>query len=459
MAISNFTTRADLDLAHGWVLQPDGRGTFDILYGCLITTFLCSWSALFLHIPAHCERPLAFVAHKLRWLVFALAFPEMITGMAAEQWRSACQSVEDFSRLGKRWESVSHFYQPSEFLSQVRENLLRQQNAPWTMRHAFFADMGGFWLDCPDCRPFPVDAHQLFYMVENYHLQYPDVQERTIEDRNKADGFARAITLAQIVWFLVQSLGRWMQSLDLSTIELSTLAFIFCTLNTFYFWRHKPLDVVTPIVLSCSVPIEEIVAKAGKGSLNSYSQTPLDFVKPPVSRSSLCAPFWFGIKIVVDWRQRDESLPIRSFENSRTTPPRGITTGDLLFAIVFSFSYFGIHLAGWNFIFPSRTEQTLWRISSLALLGLLVFYLAAVVFGTVAAGWIARTFFDNDKETTILGVGSLLSRRTAILFHAPVVAAYALARAYIIVEGFVSLRTLSFTAFASVDWSKFVGGS
>jgi len=325
------------------------------------------------------------------------------------------------------------------------------------MRHAFFANMGGVLLGCPDCRPFPIDAYH--YMVENYHLEYPDVAERTIEDRNKADGFARAITLKQIIWFLIQSLGRWMQRLGLSTIELSTLAFIFCTLNTFHFWGHKPLDVVTPIVLSFSVPVEETVAKAGKGSLNSYAQTPLDFVKPPVSRSSLCALFWFGIKIVVDWRKKDQSFPIKSFENSRTTPPRGITIGDIVFAIAFSLSYFGIHLAGWNFIFPSRTEQMLWRISSLALLGLLVFYLAAVVFGTLTAGWIARTFFENDKETTIFGIGSLLSRRTAILFHAPIVVAYALARTYIIVEGFVSLRTLSSTAFVSVNWSKFVGGN
>ena len=455
--MANFTIRADL--AHGWVVQPDGRGTIDILYNCLVTTFLCSWSALFLNIPAEYIGPLAFVAHKLRFMIFAIAFPEMLTGMAAEQWRSACQSVEDFSQLAKRWESASRFCQPFGSDSQAKENLNRLKHSPWTMRHAFFADMGGFLLDCPDCRPFPIDAQQLLYVVENYHLEYPDVEKRTIEDRDKADGFARAITLTQIVWFLVQSLGRTVQHLDLSTIELSTLAFIFCTLNTFFFWRHKPLDVVTPIVLSCSTPIEEILIGAGKGPQKPYSQTPLDFVKPPVSRRSLCAPFWFGVKTVLDWRERSNDLPIKAFDNSRTTPPRGLAVADLVFAIIFSFSYFGIHLAGWSFVFPSRTEQLLWRISSLTLLGLLVIYLAAVVFGTVMGGWLARTFFDNYEETTILGVGSLLPRWTAILFHGPVVAAYALARMYIIVEGFVSLRSLSYTAFASVDWSKLVGGT
>lgn len=86
-----------------------------------------------------------------------------------------------------------------------------------------------------------------------------------------------------------------------------------------------------------------------------------------------------------------------------------------------------------------------------------MFYLLAVVFGTFMAGWLAKTLFNNDKETTILGVGSLLSRRAAILIHSPVIIAYAVARAYIIVDGFVSMRTLENRAFDSVDWSKFVG--
>lgn len=83
--MANFTTRADSDLAYGWVVQPDGRGTIDILYNCLVTTFLCSWSALFLNIPAEYIGPLAFVAHKLRFMIFAIAFPEMLTGQPVNQ--------------------------------------------------------------------------------------------------------------------------------------------------------------------------------------------------------------------------------------------------------------------------------------------------------------------------------------------------------------------------------------
>lgn len=446
----------DPQSANGWVSQPSGRGTLDILQSCIFTTTLCSWSALFLNIPGQYRRSLAFVLYKARWMIFAVGFPEVLTGMAAEQWRSACQSVEDFSQLEQRWESESHLQDQSEYLSRVKHNLARMKSSPWTMRHAFFSDAGGFMLDSPDFRPFPIDAQQLFWMVENHHLEYPDVHETTIWDKNKADGFARALTLVQIVWFVAQSIGRCVQRLGLTTIELSTLAFILCTLSTFFFWRHKPLDVVTPIVLSCSKRMEDIVADAGHGPLTEFSQTPLDFVKPPISRTSLVVPFWIGLRAVFDWRKERVSLPIKAFENSRTTPPRGIKVGDMVFAVVFIFAYSGIHLAGWDFAFPSKTEQILWRIASLTLLGSLVFYLLAVLVGVTFAGFIARTFFDNHTENTLMGLVKLLPRWAAILTHLPVIAAYCLARAYVVVEGFVGLRSLPRLAFASVEWSDVV---
>lgn len=77
--------KAESNLAHGWVNEPNGRGTFEILQSCLVTTFLCSWSALFLNVPAERIRSRDFAIHKGRWMVFAIAFPEVLTRMAAEQ--------------------------------------------------------------------------------------------------------------------------------------------------------------------------------------------------------------------------------------------------------------------------------------------------------------------------------------------------------------------------------------
>lgn len=469
------------ELKFGWIPQPDGRGTLNILQSSLLTILICSGSALCLNVPKEGESHVGFFVRKAKWMLFTIFFPEVLTGIAAEQWRSASQSVEDFANLTKRWEAEESDSKPLP--TQNAENLSRIRNSPWTMRHAFFTDMGGLIVSYPDHPPFRIDAQQLHYLVEKTHLLYPSISDASIRDTDKADGFARSLTLVQISWFSIQAISRGANHLALSTLELSTLAFIFCTMNTFFFWRHKPLDVSNAIVLHCLTKLEDILSPAdpssssGKPKMNShrywYAQNPLDFVKPPISRTSLMAPFWFGVRASFSWTKQDRrhlganashTRPITtttttsspSFDNTTITPPRGITVGDILFANIFTLAYFGIHLAGWNFHFPTHVEQILWRISSLTLLGLLVFYLIAVTIGTFLAEPVSRAFFKNSEEKTILGVASLLPRSVAFLMHFPVVAAYCVARGYIIVEGFVNLRALPSTAFESVNWPNFV---
>jgi hypothetical protein len=53
----------------------------------------------------------------------------------------------------------------------------------------------------------------------------------------------------EITWFLVQLLGRSIQTLDTSILEIFTLGIINRSLITCGFWRRKPLDVRVPIVL------------------------------------------------------------------------------------------------------------------------------------------------------------------------------------------------------------------
>lgn len=470
------------DLTFGWVPQPDSRGTLNILQSSLLTILICSWSALCLNVPPEGETHMGFFVRKAKWMLFTIFFPEILMAIAAEQWRSAAQSVEDFVNLTKRWEAEERDSKPLP--SQNAENLSRIRRSPWTMRHAFFTDMGGLILSFPDHRPFRVDAQQLHYLVERTHLLYPSISDASIRDTNKADAFARSLTLVQISWFSIQAISRGATHLALSTLELSTVAFIFCTINTFFYWRQKPLDVSNAMVLHCPTKLEDILSpsnpssSSGKLKMNNhrywYSQNPLDFVKPPITRTSLIAPFWFGVRASFSWTKQDRrhlranaspTRPIKSttfimssppFGNTTITPPRGMSIGDIILLTSSPLAYFGIHLAGWNFEFPTHVEKLLWRISSLTLLGLLVFYLVAIVVGTFLAEYISRVYFKNNEEKTILGVASLLPKSAAFLLHFPVVAAYCIARTYIIVEGFVNLRALPSTAFESVNWPNFV---
>ena len=271
---SAYNTPALSGLAQGWIPQPKGRGTLNILWSCSITIFLCSWSVLCLNIPEPGRGRWGFLRYKLRWQLFAIFFPEVVTGMAAEQWESANQSVQTFKELGY---------------------------PQWTMRHAFFADMGGFMIQSPDFPPFPVDSEQLAYLVKKKYLQYPAIDEETIGDRNKADRFARLVTSVQIAWFFIQSVMRWQQQLALSTLEITTFATILATLNSLFFWYHKPLDVETPIHLRMESRIADVLIDAGDRAREPYSRTPLDFLKSPPASTSLVAPFWFGMGVVFNF--------------------------------------------------------------------------------------------------------------------------------------------------------------
>jgi hypothetical protein len=73
--------------------------------------------------------------------------------VATEQYESTSQSVKDFALL---------------------------QHVECAIRHAFFADMGGFVLQSPDFPPFPVDSQQMLYLVREGYISFPDVDKETI---------------------------------------------------------------------------------------------------------------------------------------------------------------------------------------------------------------------------------------------------------------------------------------
>jgi hypothetical protein len=58
--------------------------------------------------------------------------------------------------------------------------------------------MGGFWIEPPeiDLLPsFPLDAKQLYILVKEGYVEYPILEEGEIEDKSKADGIARWVTV------------------------------------------------------------------------------------------------------------------------------------------------------------------------------------------------------------------------------------------------------------------------
>ncbi|TLD32796.1 hypothetical protein PspLS_00701 [Pyricularia sp. CBS 133598] len=134
----------------------------------------------------------------------------------------------------------------------------RSASTSRTMRHAFFADMGGIMIAPRRSEHlFPADAHQLASGAARAPraATHPPDDIRAV---NKAYGLARVVTMGQMAWFCVNCVSRYAHGLSICPLELETLCFILCTTHTFFFWYRKPLDPVRAVVLAADSTLDEI---------------------------------------------------------------------------------------------------------------------------------------------------------------------------------------------------------
>ncbi|KAL8791243.1 MAG: hypothetical protein Q9213_000200 [Squamulea squamosa] len=316
--------------------------------------------------------------------------------------------------------------------------------------------MGGFILNPPDYSRFPVDAHQIRYLVANGFMKFPVIDSEAIWDKNKADTFVRTLTSVQVLWFTLQCIGRAAQHLSISTFELDMVAFVLCTFPTSYFWRHKPLDVSTTITLFLNdgVQVRDILQLAGEAANEPFKFTPLDFVNPaPDPYEPLDSVVW-ALQYLFGLAADPKHGHITTFKNTSRMGPKRVSVIDITVLSVITATYVTIHIIGWNFTFPTPTEQILWRVASLVLLGSPFSYGVLFLLVTSQLSIFCRLFRVPQTNTAT----QLFERMHTILQYliaAGWVGTYGIARLYIIVEAFVGLRALPAGVFQGVEWSNF----
>lgn len=416
----------------GWVSQPDGRGTFDILFSCLFTVFLCTWTSLHLNVPALHETYWQQFRRKCRWMIQTVMAPEFVLGFASGQKVEAQRSVVLFKNLGYD---------------------------QWTVRHGFYANMGGFHLKPNGSASFPINAKQLHYLLENGYISFPEFTAKDVWDKSKADGFQKLFTCIQTGWFLVQCLGRAIQRLPVTTLELTTLGFVLCTLLMYCQWANKPLDVERPTILYSNYTIAFILRSAGDSARKPYRQTPLDFIDDQ-------SPSWLTeVQPHLRFRRGPPERPLPRFTNDRFPVIGASFEAILLFC--FSMIYCSLHFIGWNFSFPTRIEMILWRSASITLVcTALIFWVCEIIQDGRRIGrwerWYTRMFPDKAEKAYRMGASPQVRKEVMfipmweVIVMTPVTVIYSLARSYIMIEIFLSQRSLPKGAFDSVDWSRYI---
>lgn len=93
------------DFAPAWVSEPDGRGTWKVLSSCVVTLFLCVFTAIHLNVGPAGESTTGWWIHKCKWVGIAVISPELVLYSAGKQWFSA-------GRLSKKLNKLAASYDP-----------------------------------------------------------------------------------------------------------------------------------------------------------------------------------------------------------------------------------------------------------------------------------------------------------------------------------------------------------
>jgi len=229
----SFTTYDGID--YGFVPEPHGCGTFNILWTCLTTLFLCTWTGQHLNIPNPKDSRLKKLLRKVGWMIFTAIAPEYTTVNALYQYVQARRSVAAVkAQFGYEW---------------------------WTMMHTYYALMGGLVVQSADGARYGFTWIDLRWLWQINVIDLSDMERKDIKDRSKADAMAKGFNCAQAAWFLIQIIGRLFQRLPFTTLEMSIIPLIGSTFLTYFFYWEKPLDLETTTTIMAPAITETHLAQ------------------------------------------------------------------------------------------------------------------------------------------------------------------------------------------------------
>jgi hypothetical protein len=123
----------------------------------------------------------------------------------------------------------------------------------WSIIHGFYVGMGGLVIDLDNSfvrSPFraTLTPSGVSLLAKRGHLP-PNISKDFIDDKSKADDFAKFLVCVQSMWCFLQYIGRVAGHLPVTLLEVNTLGHALCALAIYACWWHKPFDIKHPYVL------------------------------------------------------------------------------------------------------------------------------------------------------------------------------------------------------------------
>ena len=391
-------------LIHGWTPEPSGRGTWSILWGCLATIFICTWSALHLDVPKRQGRWYLFF-RKIGWMLIAATAPEFAVYKAAR-----------------------NFFEAKDLL----KHLHSQGHQEWTLVHVQFACANGFRTrtslgEESKCRP-----EHLQTLIRDGDVDGPSISEDELKSRAKSDWVIKLIAMVQIIWFVVQTLVRAIQHYQTTPLEIMTVDFVVCSVFIYGFSLNQPQDVEYPVFLEASAAA---LARVRSTSTVDTETSTTSETKPNQESDKSVHAEEKGVTrtgAVLGSRSRVAAA-------SHYVPGWAADRVPVLLLALFACGFGALHCLAWNSPFPTSKEQLVWRICSATTTAL-----PFVVYLLIAP----LVLIKELRGTQVRTYRSCTVALTSFM--------YVIGRITIIVLAFISLRALPADAFRTIDWNSYI---
>ncbi|KAI5817018.1 hypothetical protein BZA77DRAFT_279406 [Pyronema omphalodes] len=428
--------------APSWVKEPLTRGTFGIVFPCLATLGLCVYTGIHLNIPAQTDGQVKIIFRKLKWSIIALFAPEMVLYCAWQQWFQAKAIMDRMNAALDRKAEI--------------EQKPVDESYRYDISMAYWVVMGGFVYKCPrntgisdGAKGFREDEKgevtrvltpamvvalaedQLARGMSSFLMV--DAPQR--EDKNKADALAKLLVVGQVCWMVIQVLARVVMDYPVSLLEIHTFVHVICGLIMYFLWFNKLQGVNIPNYVTLN-PQQISVLSGFQGWNQSYHPARIPNIQA-----------------------RGDSMNGLIRLNRKPVDDR------LYLALVCAM-YGGVHLTAWYSYFPTVLEKWFWRASCFAMLIGALSAPSLVLMGEFMALW--RELFPQKRFWTgmiqycfnlaLKGVGDKVTlARVALcmyrVFAVMWILPYLVARMYLVVEPFASLRHMPAGVYAVVSWS------
>jgi len=185
----------------------------------------------------------------------------------------------------------------------------------------------------------------------------PFITKEEIMDKGKSDGFTRIIAISQMFWLIVQMIVIASQHIEITQLEIATVAFASCAVIIYVLNWSKPKGVGVPLtLLSYPGPFpDEIIQALGQPRINS---SVLSFFN------------WTFDDTSENFRYRIRTSPVLNHHCYMSSVKYGHL--DTVCMILTSILFGAIHFAALNSTFPSHVEREIWLVSSAVSTGIMI---------------------------------------------------------------------------------------